>query len=603
MKSVVTYNEGALRKFVFLVQINFKTRKEMLTKITAYTHEFVTFGCIPTSPPMKKLSILLCLLATTLLKAQFIPTVTWTYAIGSACYGSAAAADMDNDGKKEIVFATYANDGKVYCLNAEDGSVKWIYDIGGCGDVAVNIYDLNQDGQLDVFVNGSCNPTAFCINGNTGALTWSVASGGGDSPATIADIDADNKPEVIFGTFSGQIRIVNGENGTIAKIIPVFPNALQTDPVLVDANSDGNLDIMVGSYFNSGNTYTLHCIDYASSMPIWTNTWAAVSSFHAYHGGALADIDKDGKMEYVIGANNGLIRAFNTEDGSILWTKANPGSSCFGAISIADVNKDDTLDVIYHRLNSNQAVELLNGVNGKVQWTYTLNFGSFRGSAVSDLNGNGKLDLVSVGFNGRVSAVEPFTGSLWNFDALPYFPTYPGTIPYVDEGSAPLISDFDGDGQLDVFFAMGFGTYTVNPNSTGKAFMIKGGTGYCPNWLMFRNNNNRSGYLDPIQVLMQCAIVDVKEEEKENGLSVKISPQPFENKTQIRIEGMDPGKATLSIRDVQGRLISELKARDANIKEQEMSWEWNSEGLSPGIYLYQIEDGNKSLNGKLVKGK
>ena len=552
---------------------------------------------------MKRYLLALSLFIFTQVKSQFIPTVTWTYAIGSACFGSAAAADMDNDGKKEIVFATYNNDGKVHCLNAEDGSVKWVYNIGGCGDVAVNIYDLNMDGQLDVFVNGSCNPTAFCINGNTGALTWSVASGGGDSPATIADIDADGFPEVIFGNFAGQLRILNGENGSLAKNIQVFTNALQTDPVLVDANADGNLDIIVGSYFNSGNTYTLHCYNYATSTPIWTNTLAAISNYHAYHGGALADIDKDGIMEYVLGSDNGMVRAFNVENGSVLWTKNNPGSSCFGAISIADVNKDDTLDVIYHRLNSNQAVELLNGVNGKVQWTYTLNSGSFRGSAISDLNGNGKLDLVSTAFNGKVSAVEPFTGLLWNFDALPYFPTYPGTIPYINEGSAPLIADFDGDGQLDVFFVTGYGTYTVNPNNTGKAFLIKGGTGYCPNWLMFRYDQKRTGYLSPSQVVMQCAISEIKEERNENGITVKIHPQPFDTKVKIQVNGMNNKRTTLTIRDLNGRLIHEQKAQDALLLEQEMSWEWDSEGSTSGIYFYHLEDGNKSINGKLVKGK
>ena len=49
---------------------------------------------------------------------------TWPNFKGSG--GSSAAADMDNDGKKEIVFATYNNDGKVYCLNAENMAIAWV---------------------------------------------------------------------------------------------------------------------------------------------------------------------------------------------------------------------------------------------------------------------------------------------------------------------------------------------------------------------------------------------------------------------------------------------------------------------------------------------
>lgn len=542
----------------------------------------------------------LLLLICICIKGQIIPSTTWTFAINSACFGSAATADLDNDGKKEIVFATYNNDGKVYCLNAENGSLNWSYNIGGCGDVAVNIYDLDKDGQLDVFVNGSCNPTAFCFNGNTGALTWSVSSGGGDSPATIADIDNDSKPEVVFGNFSGQLRILNGEDGSLLKSIQVFSNALQTDPVLTDVNADGNLDIIVANYFNSANTYSIICYDYNSTNPIWTNTLSVVNNYHAYHGGALADIDKDGKLEYVIGANNGMVRALNVEDGSVLWTVSNPGKQAFHAISIADVNKDDTLDVIYHR---SDGLELLNGYNGKVEWTYTVSIGgSFRGSVVTDLNGNGKLDLVSTHYMGRVEAVEPFTGSLWTLNTLSYFPNYPTTIPYISADNAPLVADFDNDGALDVFFVMGYGTYTVNPINTGMAFMVKGGTGNCPEWTMFRHDQNRSGYISKAEVNSQCTITGMAETELTN-VNVYVSPQPALSKAIISVSGMNANRVKLIISDLQGRIIDTKTASEASQKENEISWEWNCEKVNDGLYLYQIEDGNSSIKGKLIKSR
>ena len=552
---------------------------------------------------MKKTLLSFLLFICIQMNAQFIPTTTWTFGINSACFGSGAAADMDNDGKKEIVFATYADDGKVYCLNAEDGSLKWSYNIGGCGDVALNIYDLDMDGQLDVFVNGSCNPSAFCINGNTGILTWSVASGGGDSPATIADIDGDGKPELVFGNFSGQIRVLNGENGTLAKNIQVYPNALQTEPVLVDANNDGILDIIVANYFSTG-TYSIHCYDYNSATPIWTNTLSVPgSSYHAYHGGALADIDKDGKKEYVIGAKNGMIRALNTEDGSVLWTVNNPGSSCFHAITIGDVNNDDTLDVVYHRESPNQGIYVVNGYNSNAMYSYTSSSASFRGSVISDLNGNGKLDLISSHFMGEVRAIEPFTGNLWTFNALPYFPTYPANIPYIFADNAPLVADFDGDGALDVFFVMGYGTYSINPNATGKAFMIKGGVGKCPEWTMFRHDQNRTGYISTNEINMQCSIINGIKEKELVGMNVKVSPLPFTDKTIISASALNTKKAILTIRDLQGRLIEIKTSEKAQIKENEILWEWNSEKMPEGIYIYAIDDGYTHANGKLIKTK
>ncbi|MBK7669521.1 MAG: hypothetical protein IPJ32_20590 [Sphingobacteriaceae bacterium] len=55
---------------------------------------------------MKQSLIILLLIVCIKINAQTSPAVTWTFGINSACFGSAAAADLDNDGKKEIVFAT-----------------------------------------------------------------------------------------------------------------------------------------------------------------------------------------------------------------------------------------------------------------------------------------------------------------------------------------------------------------------------------------------------------------------------------------------------------------------------------------------------------------
>ena len=207
---------------------------------------------------MKRLSLFVFLVSLSGVYALAqVPSIKWDYDTGAPAFGSAAAADLDQDGSYEIVFTTYTNDGRAHCLNAEDGSIHWIYDIGGCGDVAPLIYDVNQDDTLDVIINGSCNPTMFCINGMTGKLLWSVPSGGGDSPPVVADLDHDSLPEIAFGNFNGQIRILNGEDGSTAQQIQADPNfgPLQTAPSLVDVNQDGRLDIIAASYFNTDSLY------------------------------------------------------------------------------------------------------------------------------------------------------------------------------------------------------------------------------------------------------------------------------------------------------------------------------------------------------------
>ena len=53
------------------------------------------------------------------------PSIIWSYNLDDMSFANSAAADIDNDNKLEIVFGTYRNDGKIYALNAEDGSMLW----------------------------------------------------------------------------------------------------------------------------------------------------------------------------------------------------------------------------------------------------------------------------------------------------------------------------------------------------------------------------------------------------------------------------------------------------------------------------------------------
>ncbi|MGE0569410.1 MAG: FG-GAP-like repeat-containing protein, partial [Bacteroidia bacterium] len=391
---------------------------------------------------------------------------------------------------------------------------------------------------------------------------------------------------------------LNGENGSTAKSIPVYTTALQTEPILTDVNNDGVLDIIVANYHNTTNTYSIHCIDYTSTNPIWTNTMTETSIFHAYHGGAIADIDKDGKMEYVIGAKNGLIRALNVEDGSVLWSVSNPGSGCMGAVTIADINSDDTLDVIYHREGTNSGIEILNGFNGNIMWAHTISIGgSFRGSAISDLNGNGKLDLISTHYMGSAHAIEPFTGTLWTVNTQSFFPTYPSLVPYITADNAPIISDFDGDGSLDVFFAMGYGSYTISPNSVGMAFMLKGGVGTCPEWLMFRKDNRRTGYLSTAEVNAQCNTTDISNNSMYNE-DIYLYPQPCLDKVEIHSNSPDFIVKQITVHDIQGKeiqLVSDLTNSITN------HFTLNTQKLNPGLYFVTLKDGIKTKQLKLIK--
>lgn len=548
---------------------------------------------------MKFTALLPFLLITSLSFAQF-PNIMWDYFTGAPAFGSAAAADMDDDGFYEIVFTTYTNDGRAHCLNAEDGSVKWTFDIGGCGDVAPIIYDMNKDGQLDVVINGSCNPTIYCLNGATGELIWSQPSGGGDSPPTVADIDNDNRPEVLFGNFNGEIRILNGEDGSLVKSIQATPffNALQTEPTLVDVNNDERLDIIAANFFNDDGLY-IWAFDFETEELLWTNfTDHLDSDFHAYHGGAVADIDNDGKEEYVIGSGSGRIQAINVEDGSELWTLHIPASN-MSAISIANLDEDPELEVIFNNndyLTFDERIWVVSGMDGTEEWSYPINFTSFRGMAISDINGNGQLDLVSGHFMGMVRIVEPYSGLIWEMSLREEFS--PG-LPYFEVDHGPLIADFDQNGTLDVFVVAGYGTYEPDSLNTGKAFMIEAGAGTCPEWLMFRHDIHRSGYLSAEEVEEACRVTSSEELDRSTE-EIMVYPNPSTGNFTVEYFLNKNAVVQISLFNTLQQKVDVLENGHQGAGKYQMTFSLNDK-LPSGIYFLELDFDNGAIFYKKIE--
>ena len=68
---------------------------------------------------IKIIGLIFLSFTTNFLNAQ-LPPIKWQYDLNDASFGQSAAADIDNDGKPEILHGGF--DGKVICINAE----KWL---------------------------------------------------------------------------------------------------------------------------------------------------------------------------------------------------------------------------------------------------------------------------------------------------------------------------------------------------------------------------------------------------------------------------------------------------------------------------------------------
>ena len=522
-------------------------------------------------------SIFLLSLFSTQLTAQD-PTIKWWYDVLDSGFGSAAAEDLDNDGKLEIIFGCYRNDSMVYVLNAENGSLAWkrnlAGDFEGCNDVAPIIYDVDQDGYKEAVVPASCNPKTFCFNGETGETKWVTPLHGSDSPPTISDIDNDGKPEILHGNFGGSVTCLNGEDGSIVFDLMVDPTSwIQTAPAIMDADNDGNLDFVVGaSSFNGPDR--IFCYRANNQELLWESD---IATDDFYHGASFADLDGDDFMELVIGCYDGNIYCLNAEDGSEHWTYAFPTFSFYTpmATSIADLNDDGFYEITFFDYDR---IGVLSH-EGELLWEFEMaSLGQcFRGAAISDVTGDGQLDVVFGSSNGILYALHGVDGEVaFEVDLAAHYGD-----PAFDLDHGPVIADFDDDGYMDIFVVGGYTTFPDFQQNYGRAYAISTNSPGGPDWLMFRRDSVRSGRV-PIDLPTSVDQPEV------DLLNLSLSPNPNSGQVSIQFELEEASEVEIQLLNLQGQVLhQEAKSKYLSGRHQV---EWTAPAnLSKGVYLLQVQ--------------
>lgn len=525
---------------------------------------------------MKKL--LLPLLLLCFHNAAFAqPSIMWSFNTKDASFGQSASADIDGDGKLEIVFGCYRNDSSVYALNAENGSLLWKFNAAGsaegCNDVAPIIYDVDGDGELDVIVPSSCNPKTYCLDGKTGKVKWMCNSRGSDSPPTIADIDGDGKPEILHGEFGGYVLCINGEDGSVAWEIAIDTDSwIQTAPTITDLNNDGKLDFVVATWNavnrNANKVYAYRASD---QKLLWTYPLSDV----VYHGTAVGDLDGDGKPELVIGSYNDTLYCLNGENGTTNW-KYSLGQyfAAAGPAVIADLDGNGECEVIFSAWYKMTVLTK----NGKVKWQTDIpGYGSsFRGVAVADVNNDTYKDLIFGTDKGHLIGLNGNDGSFIFDKNLRLNPA--DSLFNIDH--APLVADFDKNGTMDAFIVGGHAEYPNFYKNYGKVYMVSIGKGKGPDWLMFQHDVRRRSNL------CEQDKTAVPTRNNLEGISLNIYPNPSRGVVWLEINSANTETANLEIFSATGQKLDwrEIKLRKGVNKT---SWEL-SKTLAAGHYFFKL---------------
>ena len=527
-------------------------------------------------------------------------SVKWHYTLKDVSFGQTAARDIDGDGKLELIFSTYWNDSNVYCLNAENGSLKWKHAQpgpgGGCNDAGPVIFNPYNNGNLKVVIPGSCMDTTFCVDADSGYVQWKTVTGGGDSPPSVVDYNNDGFQDILHGTFFGNVQCLNGRSGSIYWTLPVDINAaIESEPTVIKTATETLFAVATWDFnYDSNRIACYKASDHSLKWKYYTHNLL-------YHGPAIGDLFRNGQKELVIGDYDGYLYCLNASNGNLIWkdSVSKVAGGYIGApVTLADLNNDGYLEIIYMDGSNIRVVNR----NDSALWSYSppADFTNFRGAAIADVNNDNIKDVTFVTNYGKVISLDGQTGNvIRSFDLHTYSIDSLGNSSIIFEvDNAPIIADFDQDGILDLFIIGGKGrSDSTTYNDYGYAFCLSWGVGNGPDWTMFRHDEQRTACLCDANGL-PTSINDVHQTNKN---LVTIFPNPTNGSFSVLFNSFVNEIVNYTLIDLTGKEILPKISKQINKGENEIFFtEEIMQKIKKGVYVLKVTGNSVNLYERII---
>jgi hypothetical protein len=434
----------------------------------------------------------------------------------------------------------------------------------GISNSAITTGDLDGDGKMDlVLVNFNDSCISVLQNTSTpGNISYApkvnFSTGRNPLNIVIGDFNGDGKPDLaVSNSYDNTVSILKNTSGAgtisfepkVDFYIGFSPNYLAVG----DLNADGKAEI-------ASVDYCISAITILQNTSIGDNIYFAAPydfspGFYPQHV-SIGDLDGDSKPDLAVTGSapfnsNTLFTCKNTSTGGILSFDQGVGyaiGSSTRNAAIGDLNGDGKMDLAIAVQGSNVAAVMK---NTSIPGTISFNFPTYYPAgylvisvAMSDMNGDGKADLVSIGYPNIVSVIRnASTPSSVSF--------YPKVSYYSASDLSDLsIADLDGDGKPDI-------STVSSPSSK-------------------------------LTILQNTMCEATGLEETESSQDVNIYPNPFGFKTTLYF-GKTIRNGHLKISDITGKTIRTMSfsGDEATVQKEEMP---------AGVYFIEVSSGDNQIS-------